>query len=225
MYAAALAPAAQRRLRVRQAVVQLMSEYGFRFSMDAVADRVGCSKQTLYSQFGSKQALMRSAMLEELALATVRLEDIGDDPGSSPGQTLRARLLGFATDQLERLADPTLVAACKLVNAEAHLYPEEARSLFTDACEKLLERLAAWLQAAMRRGQLRHDDPHMAAELLLSMISGLDFERQRFNLPYRDSDASRRQWAEFVVDAFLRAFAATATHARDAVPSHRFRQS
>lgn len=213
MYAAALAPAAQRRLRVRQAVVQLMSEYGFRFSMDAVAERVGCSKQTLYSQFGSKQALMRSAMLEELALATVRLDVDAND--------LRAGLLGFATDQLERLSDPTLVAACKLVNAEAHLYPEEARSLFTDACEKLLERLAAWLQAAMRRGQLRHDDPHMAAELLLSMISGLDFERQRFNLPYRDSDASRRQWAEFVVDAFLRAFAPSATHVRDAVPSHR----
>ena len=38
MYAAALAPAAQRRLRVRQAVVQLMSEHGFRFSMDAVTD-------------------------------------------------------------------------------------------------------------------------------------------------------------------------------------------
>ncbi|MBP3985219.1 TetR/AcrR family transcriptional regulator [Pseudoxanthomonas helianthi] len=217
MYAAALAPAAQRRLRVRQAVVQLMSEHGFRFSMDAVAERVGCSKQTLYSQFGSKQALMRSAMLEELALATVRLDVDAND--------LRAGLLGFATDQLERLSDPTLVAACKLVNAEAHLYPEEARSLFTDACEKLLERLAAWLQAAMRRGQLRHDDPHMAAELLLSMISGLDFERQRFNLPYRDSDASRRQWAEFVVDAFLRAFAPAATHARDAVPSHRFRQA
>lgn len=212
MYAAALAPAAQRRLRVRQAVVQLMSEHGFRFSMDAVADRVGCSKQTLYSQFGSKQALMRSAMLEELALATVRLDVDADD--------LRAGLLGFAIGQLERLSDPTLVAACKLVNAEAHLYPDEARSLFTDACEKLLERLATWLQAAMRRGQLRHDDPHMAAELLLSMISGLDFERQRFNLPYRDSDASRRQWAEFVVDAFLRAFAPTATHARDAVPSH-----
>lgn len=217
MYAAALAPAAQRRLRVRQAVVQLMSEHGFRFSMDAVADRVGCSKQTLYSQFGSKQALMRSAMLEELALATVRLDEDVDD--------LRAGLLGFATGQLERLSDPTLVAACRLVNAEAHLYPDEARSLFTDACEKLLQRLAAWLQAAMRRGQLRHDDPHMAAELLLSMISGLDFERQRFNLPYRDSDASRRQWAEFVVDAFLRAFAPVATLARDAVPSHRFRQA
>lgn len=215
MYAAALAPAAQRRLRVRQAVVQLMSEHGFRFSMDAVADRVGCSKQTLYSQFGSKQALMRSAMLEELALATVRLDVDAND--------LRAGLLGFATDQLERLSDPTLVAAYKLVNAEAHLYPEEARNLFTDACEKLLERLAAWLQTAMRRGQLRHDDPHMAAELLLSMISGLDFERQRFNLPYRDSDASRRRWAEFVVDAFLRAFAPAATRARDAVPSPRFR--
>lgn len=215
MYAAALVPAAQRRLRVRQAVVQLMSEHGFRFSMDAVADRVGCSKQTLYTQFGSKQALIRSAVLEGLALATVRLDEDPDD--------LRAGLLGFATGQLNRLSDPTLAAASKLLNAEAHLYPEEARDLFTDACENLLERLAAWLQAAMLAGRLRHDDPHMAAELLLSMINGLDLERQRFNLPHRGDDATRRQWAEFVVDAFLRAFAPVATPPHDAVPSRHLR--
>lgn len=217
MHAAALAPAAQRRLRVRQAVAQLMSEHGFHFTMDAVADRVGCSKQTLYSQFGCKQSLVRSAMLEELAMATVPLDEGAGD--------LRGALLGFAHGQLERLSDPILVAACKLVNAEAHLYPEEARELFTDTCEKLLERLASWLQAAMQDGRLRHDDPHKAAELLLGMISGLDFERQRFNLPHRTDDASRRQWAEFVVDAFLRAFAPPAIPAGDAAASRRFRHS
>ena len=41
----------------------------------------------------------------------------------------------------------------------------------------------------MQRGQLRHDDPHFAAELLLGMIVGLDFERQRFAVPHRDNDA------------------------------------
>ena len=46
------------------------------------------------------------------------------------------------------------------------------------------------------------------------MIVGLDFERQRFAVSHRASLAQRQQWAEFAVDAFLRAFAApTATPA------------
>ena len=59
----------------------------------------------------------------------------------------------------------------------------------------------------MRRGLLRHDDPHSAAELLLGMIVGLDFDRQRFLVPHRDTTDLQTQWAEFAVDSFLRAFA------------------
>ena len=58
----------------------------------------------------------------------------------------------------------------------------------------------------MRRGLLRHDDPHCAAELLLGMIVGLDFDRQRFMVPHRDTTQAQAQWAEFAVDGFLRAF-------------------
>ena len=47
-------PALRRRQRVHDAVRELMAEQGFRISMDAVAARAGCSKQTLYSYFGSK---------------------------------------------------------------------------------------------------------------------------------------------------------------------------
>ncbi|MGE8249956.1 MAG: TetR/AcrR family transcriptional regulator, partial [Stenotrophomonas bentonitica] len=52
--------------------------------------------------------------------------------------------------------------------------------------------------------------------LLLSMIAGLDFEKQRFHIPHRADATVRRRWAEFSVDSFLRAFAApeaaTASH-------------
>lgn len=213
MNLASPSPALQRRLRVRSAVIELMAEHGFRFSMEAVAQRVGCSKQTLYAQFGSKQALMRSAMLEGSAVAARVPEAEGADAGSGSAPALRDTLMAFAVEQQERMSDPNLLAAFRLVNAEAHLFPEEARELFTDTCGNLQRTLAGWLQAAMDRGQLRHDDPYMAAELLMCMIRGLDFERQRFNLPHRDSDTARREWARFVVDAFLRAFTTPATRA------------
>lgn len=182
-----------------------MSEQGFRISMEAVAARAGCSKQTLYAQFGSKQALLRSVIDENLDLATVRLDEPGDD--------LRGTLIAFAMEHLAHLCDPSVVATSQLLTAEAHQFPEEAQALYRDGCDALVQRLATWLAAAMQRGQLRHDDPHLAAELLLSMIVGLDFERQRFAVPHRQSVMARRRWAGFATDTFLRAFSAESTGA------------
>ncbi|NDK37288.1 TetR/AcrR family transcriptional regulator [Pseudoxanthomonas gei] len=191
-------PALQRRLRVHEAVRELMAEQGFRISMDAVAARAGCSKQTLYSHFGSKQELMRSVMQEHLDMATAQLDDGQGD--------IRTVLLAFAVEHLQRLSDPHVVTTCQLLSAEAAQFPEEARTLYRDGCDTLQQRLAGWLALAMRRGQLRLDDASWAAELLLGMIVGLDFERQRFAFPHRDTDALRRRWAEYAVDAFLHSF-------------------
>lgn len=197
--------AIQRRQRVHAAVRELMAEQGFRISMEAVAARAGCSKQTLYAQFGSKQALLRSVIDENLDLAMVRLDEPGDD--------LRGTLIAFAMEHLAHLCDPSVVATSQLLTAEAHQFPEEAQALYRDGCDALVQRLAHWLAAAMQRGQLRHDDPHLAAELLLSMIVGLDFERQRFAVPHRQSVMARRRWAGFATDTFLRAFAAESSGA------------
>ena len=198
------APAApdQRRARVHQAVRELMSEQGFRMSMDTVAARAGCSKQTLYAHFGSKQELLRSVIAEHQDLATVPLSPVVEDP--------REALLAFALEHLRHLNDPTIVSTSRLLAAEAHQFPDEARDLYQQACDTLVQRLATWLQHAMDQGRLRHDDPHYAAELLLSMIVGMDFERQRFGAAHRAGDHARRRWAEFSIDTFLRAFAPAA---------------
>lgn len=188
-----------RRARVHQAVRELMAEQGFRISMDSVAVRAGCSKQTLYAHFGSKQELLRSVIAEHQDLATVPLSPVVEDP--------RAALLAFAIEHLRHLCDPAIVATSRLLTAEAHQFPEEARDLYQQACDTLVRRLATWLQHAMDQGRLRHDDPHYAAELLLSMIVGMDFDRQRFGVAHRAGDRARRRWAEFAIDAFLKAFA------------------
>ena len=192
-----------RRQRVHDAVRTLMAEQGFRISMDAVAARAGCSKQTLYADFGSKQDMLRSVMQEHLA--TARLQDSDDG--------IRAGLVGFAMEHLQRLSDPSVITTCQLLSAEVAQFPEEARNLYHEGCHTLQQRLAAWLQVAMQRGQLRQVAPLAAAELLLGMIVGLDFERQRFAVPHRASPAQRQDWAGFAVDAFLRAFSPPVTTA------------
>lgn len=194
-------PEDQRHQRVQQAVRTLLSEQGFGISMDTVAARAGCSKQTLYAHYGSKQALFRKVVQEQLALTTVALDTSGAD--------LRSTLLTFAIDHAEHLSEPGTLAACRLMSAEAHRFPDEARTMFVDGLEALNKRLADYLASAMQHGLIAHGDPHMAAELLLGMLVGLDFERKRFNASHRHDANQRHAWAEFAVDAFLRAFRTT----------------
>ena len=179
----------------------LVREQGVQISMDAVAARAGCSKQTLYAHYGSKQALLLQVLNDDVRNKASQLA------GQPDAETLRDSLLGFARDHLVRLSAPGAIGTARLVTAQASQFPDDVRSLFEPVIAGLQRRVATWLQQAMRRGLLRHDDPQFAAELLLGMIVGMDFDRQRFLVPHRDSTQAQAQWAEFAVDSFLRAFA------------------
>ena len=197
------APASLRQARdqrVYDAVRELLAEEGMRLSMDAVAARAGCSKQTLYSRYRSKQDLLQRVMQNHMELSITHL-------GPAQGD-LRGSLLRFAREHLEQLSEPRVLQSCQLIAAESRHFPDEARALFRDSAEMLMQRLGERLQLAVAAGELRHDDPHFMAELLLSMIVGMDFERQRFHTAHRSDAAAQRAWAEFAVDGFLRAFAA-----------------
>lgn len=187
--------------RVFDVVRELMAEQGMNLSMDALAVRAGCSKQTLYSRYGSKQELLRRVMHEHLELLTSPLK-----PGKGD---IRASLVAFARGHLQHLNRPEVVQTCQLIAGEARQFPAVAQQIYHNGAGTLQQQLAHWLADAIARGSLRHDDPHFMAELLLSMIVGLDFERQRFRTPHRKDDQAIQAWAEFSVDSFMRAFAPT----------------
>ncbi|MEE7546798.1 TetR/AcrR family transcriptional regulator [Xanthomonas sp. Kuri4-1] len=196
-------PRDQRDRRVHEAVHAVLAEQGMRLSMDAVAARAGCSKQTLYTRYGCKQNLLRLVMQDHIEFTAGHL-----DAGATD---LREGLLTFARQHLDRLNRPDVVQSSRLIDAESYQFPDEARQIYRDGIEGLQERLARRLRQAIDADQLKHDDPHFMAELLLGMIVGLDFERQRFHTPHRAALDARREWAEFSVDSFLRAFAPAPT--------------
>ncbi|QBN36020.1 TetR/AcrR family transcriptional regulator [Xanthomonas oryzae pv. oryzae] len=185
--------------RIHAAVHALLAERGMRLSMDAVAERAGCSKQTLYSYYGCKENLLRDVLQDHVHLAAGPLGTVSGD--------LRADLLAFARGHLDRLNNPDVLQTCRLVEAESHRFPDQSQQIFHDGVVGMQQRLAHRFEQAIEAGQLRHDDPRFMAELLLSMIVGLDFDRQRFQVPHRAGLPARQQWTQFAVDAFLRAFA------------------
>ncbi len=185
--------------RVFDAVRELLSVQGLQLSMDAVAAQAGCSKQTLYSRYGSKRDLLRQVMHQHALITAAPLS-------TAEGQPLRAILLDFAIGYLEHRNQPHVAQTSQLIVSSAHEFRHEAQTLYQGSAGSLLGHLVDWIEIQIDRGRLIHDDPHFMAELLLSMIAGLDFDRQRFHAPHRDDEPSRRRWAEFSIDCFLRAF-------------------
>ena len=196
------APTDARDQRVLEAVRELLSQQGIHLSMDSIAAAAGCSKQTLYSRYGSKRELLRQAMQLHVSTATAALSVCEDKP-------LHETVLDFAIGYLEHRNKPNVRRTAQLIGASVHEFRDEAQFMYQGSSEALRNHVAEWMHTEMQRGRLKHDDPQFMAELLISMIAGQDFERQRFHTPYRDDPQERRRWAEFATDGFLRAFACT----------------
>jgi TetR/AcrR family transcriptional regulator, mexJK operon transcriptional repressor len=191
------ASTSQRQQRMREAAIELMFELGYAVSMDAVAQRAGCSKQTVYAHFGSKEGLFRAVVHDLLAPIGASLQaDCAD---------LDQALRSFARAHLEHLAEPRTVTAVRMLTTDIARFPEEARALFDAGALSIQQRLGACLAAAMRRGELHEDDPAALAEMLLGMLVGFDIDRRRLGLAGRDTQHEREQWADRAVASFLRA--------------------
>src|ERR1043165_6913846 len=111
--------ARQRQQRMREAAIELLFEMGYAVSMDAVAQRAGCSKQTVYKHFGSKEGLFRSVVQEIIR----PLSDVLD---SDAGGNLTERLHAFALAHQEHLAEPRTVAAIRMFSVDVARYPDDA---------------------------------------------------------------------------------------------------
>ncbi|ANB18072.1 Transcriptional regulator, TetR family [Dokdonella koreensis DS-123] len=191
--------AGARHERVRDAARALWLEHGYQTSMDAIARRAGCSKQTVYAHFGSKEELFRHVVEDLMAPIMACLE-----PGEGD---LEATLTAFARSYGDTLATAETQARRRIAFTEAPRYPDLAKGLYRGGLGHLVDRLAEVLGEAMRRGALRRDDPAQAAELFLGLCFGVESERHLLGVARRRTLAERHAWTDAAVAAFLRAYA------------------
>ena len=103
------APSA-RQQAVLDAVLALLVEEGDQLTMDAVARRASCSKETLYKWFGDRDGLLTATVRWQAS----RVHAGRDAAGVLDAATLRERLLDFAVTWLD------VIAGRHLGGAESH---------------------------------------------------------------------------------------------------------
>ncbi len=185
------------RERLLEAATEVFLEHGYGASVDMLVQRAGVARQTFYNHFENKECLFAEAMRSCVSEMLVPLNDYSGD--------LRETLKGFARAYRQRVLSPQSIAKFRIITSLAQRFPELTGEDYQLGLGRMLESLGEFLSAAMREGRLRKADPRFAAEMLLSMLAGMERTRLLFGVANPPLDEAAR--VEQVVDGFLRMFA------------------
>ncbi|MDP3748646.1 MAG: TetR/AcrR family transcriptional regulator [Phenylobacterium sp.] len=161
--------------RKRRAILDAAAEIFLRqgylgASMDDVAAQAEVSKQTVYKQFVSKEALfvavvsaMTGAAGDEVQREIARLGE-QDDPAKE--------LLAYAERQLTVVLTPRLMQLRRLVIGEANRFPALGRALYDGGPGRAIAGLAMAFARWTERGLLAIEDPGAAASHFNWLVMG-----------------------------------------------------
>jgi AcrR family transcriptional regulator len=159
-----------RRTAILEAAVALFKELGYeRTSMNELAKRLGGSKATLYGYFASKEELFRAVVqtvaVSHLAEAAAELQEANETA------TLEAQLMRFGERMLFVLTnDADALAVYRMVLAEAGR-SDVGQQFQESGPAEYIRTLAGFMDAAMKRGELRRRDPHVTALQFTTLIT------------------------------------------------------
>lgn len=161
--------------RKRRAIVDAATEIFLRqgflgASMDEVAARAEVSKQTVYKQFSSKEALFVAIVQGMTGAAGDKVQreiaELGErnDP--------EKQLLAYAIRQLTVVLTPRLMQLRRLVIGEANRFPALGRALHDGGPGRAIAGLAVAFARWSDRGLLKIADPKAAASHFNWLVMG-----------------------------------------------------
>ena len=176
------------RERVLRAATSSFLARGYGSSVDDIARRARVAKQTVYQHFASKDELFK-AVAEELA-KRVLIELEGGD--------IRSSLLRFGLAYRSRALGAQGIATFRTLVPEVPRFRAVARDMYANTAGEMVRRLAEFL-----RQKLDAPDPEFSAEMLMSMLAGVDRMKRLFAVPPGPESETAR--ATRIVDLFLKA--------------------
>jgi TetR/AcrR family transcriptional repressor of mexJK operon len=194
---------AQKAEAILGAASELFLSLGFQgTSMDAVAQRAGVSKQTVYSHFANK---------EELFKACIRAKVAGygfDETASAADADLRSALLAIARRFVNLLFDPEVVAMHRVVMAEAASQPRIAALFFESGPRRTKSAVGDYLKRQVEAGRLQIADERLRYASVQLLNTAVGMYQLELLLGLRDAVPAQdlERHLERVVDDFLRLY-------------------
>lgn len=158
----------------------------------------GGSRTTLNEQFGGKAGLFVAVMRDFTSEVAAQFDRLV--PGDAPPE---AALRAFARTIVATLLRPDQMAIFRIVTSESLRFPEIGTAFFRLGPETADRHLAVYLRDCATRGQLRIDDPEIAARAFLSMILSTTQLRCAAGMPAEQILADSERYLDGAVDIFL----------------------
>lgn len=127
----------------------------------------GGSRATLYDAFGGKDGLIEAAVAERCNAFSESMQLVLDER-NDPRKVLETLAVAFLT----KVVAPESVRTLSIFVAEGGRFPHMIDTFLRHGPRTLTSRVARYLAAETRAGQLQVDDPELAADLFLSMLQG-----------------------------------------------------
>lgn len=157
-----------RRRAMIEAAWQVLQEKGYEAAtLSDIIALSGGSRATLYDTFGGKEGLIEAAVTERCDTFSESMRLVLDER-NDPHAVLETLALAFLT----KVSDPQSVRALGIFVAEGSRFPQTIEAFLRLGPRELTRRVARYLEAATRAGQLQVGDPELAADLFLSMLHG-----------------------------------------------------
>ncbi|MBN51005.1 MAG: TetR family transcriptional regulator [Spongiibacteraceae bacterium] len=180
-----------------------MSEGYGAVSMEQVARAAGVSKQTVYSHYGSKEALFSAAVEQKCVDYEISYHS-GDDE-----RPVREYLREFIQHFSDLVTSEAGVAIHRVCIAEADKRSKLAELFWEAGPHPIMLRLTAYLEAQVKRGTLDIDHIHFAADQLLFMVKSDVHMRGVLGLPTEESEKDLPAYLDSCLDVFMKAYGAT----------------
>ncbi len=156
-----------RQREVLDAVLAVLVEDGDRMTMNAVAQRASCSKETLYKWFGDRDGLLTATV--KWQAQNVRVTPT--DPRQLDRSTLRKRLEEFAANWLSVVSTKTSIALNRVAISEAGSAGGLGKILLENGRFEMGRRLKPILDAGRAKGLLTFDDTETAFRTFFGLVA------------------------------------------------------
>ncbi len=171
-------------------------------SMDAIATEAGVSKQTVYSHFGSKEALF-----EAIIQGKCRELMPPDSLKWSAGQDHEKILRSFAHRFLMTVLAAPSTALFRVVLSESVRFPELADVFYRTGPATACDYLAGYLGKLHQAGALSAPEPKESARQFFALLRGDLYFRRLLNLAPPPKSPQVEAVVRRAVSAFLAAHA------------------
>jgi AcrR family transcriptional regulator len=190
----------QRRQALLDAARDVFLERGYaNATIDAVVERAGGSKATVYALFENKEGLFAALVAEAAEELSTLVQNYPLDG------RIEDDLRDFGRHYLEILTRPERLALFRLVLGECGRVPEVGDIFYRTGPQAIFQRVADMLRSAANRGQIAVSDAEGLAHFFIDALRGHIHMQVLLNPTRRPTSKEIERHVDFVVENFLRA--------------------